>query len=112
MRLETPPITARSFEKDYFIDGDAFERAYKLSISGFSDWPEALHAEEWLVFPENIGPHLCIDETCLSTGEVYIIVFNKDAHGGKGASSLSSRAPKRRLSSKPLKEFKKTYALR
>ena len=72
MRLETPPITARSFEKDYFIDGDAFERAYKLSISGFSDWPEALHAEEWLVFPENIGPHL------------YIIVFNKDAHGRKG----------------------------
>ena len=84
MRLETPPITARSFEKDYFIDGDAFERAYKLSISGFSDWPEALHAEEWLVLPENIGPHLCIDETCLSTGEVYIIVFNKDAHGRKG----------------------------
>ena len=84
MRLETHPITARSFEKDYFIDSDAFERAYKLSISGFSDWPEALHAEEWLVFPENIGPHLCIDETCLSTGEVYIIVFNKDAHGRKG----------------------------
>lgn len=46
MRLETHPITARSFEKDYFIDGDAFERAYKLSISGFSDWPEALHAED------------------------------------------------------------------
>lgn len=46
MRLETQPITARSFEKDYFIDGDAFERAYKLSISGFSDWPEALHAED------------------------------------------------------------------
>ena len=37
MRLETHPITARSFEKDYFIDGDAFERAYKLSISGFSE---------------------------------------------------------------------------
>ena len=46
MRLETHPITARSFEKDYFIDGEAFERAYKLSISGFSDWPEALHAED------------------------------------------------------------------
>ena len=84
MRLETHPITARSFEKDYFIDGDAFERAYKLSISGFSEWSEALHAEEWLVFPENIGPHLCIDETCLSTGEVYTIISNKDAHGKKG----------------------------
>ena len=55
MRLEIHPITARSFEKDYFVDGDAFERAYKLSISGFSEWSEALHAEEWLVFPENMA---------------------------------------------------------
>ena len=84
MRLETHPITARSFEKDYFIDGDAFERAYKKTISGFKEWTEAEHAEEWLVFPENIGPYLCIDETCLSTGEVYTIVSNKDAHGKKG----------------------------
>ena len=46
MRLETHPITVRSFEKDYFIDGDAFERAYKLSISGFSDYPEKLENGE------------------------------------------------------------------
>ena len=84
MRLETHPITARSFEKDYFIDGDAFERAYKKTISGFKVWAESKHAEEWLIFPENIGPYLCIDETCLSTGEVYTIVSNKDAHGKKG----------------------------
>ena len=84
MRLETHPITARSFEKDYFIDGDAFERAYKKTISGFTEWTEAEHAEEWLIFPENIGPYLCIDETCLSTGEVYTIVSNKDAHGKTG----------------------------
>ena len=85
MRLETRPITARSFEKDYyFIDGDAFERAYKKTISGFKEWTEAEHAEEWLVLPENIGPYLCIDETCLSTGVVSTIVSNKDAHGKKG----------------------------
>ena len=84
MRLETYPITARSFEKDYFIDGDAFERAYKKTISGFGEWSEAHHAAEWLIFPENIGPNLSIDETCLSTGEVYTIVSNKDAHGKKG----------------------------
>lgn len=84
MRLETYPITAHSFEKDYFIDGDAFERAYKNTISGFSEWSETEHAEDWLIFPENIGPNLCIDETCLSTGEVYTIVSNKDAHGRKG----------------------------
>ena len=84
MRVETYPITARSFEKDYFIDGDAFERAYKNTISSFTEWTDAHHAEDWLIFPENIGPSLCIDETCLSTGEVYTIVSNKDAHGKKG----------------------------
>ena len=68
MRLETHPITARSFEKDYFIDGDAFERAYKLSISGYREWSELGHADKWLIFPENISPHVSIDETCLSIG--------------------------------------------
>ena len=48
------------------------------------EWQESDHAQDWLVFPENIGSYLCIDETCLSTGEVYTIVSNKEAHGKKG----------------------------
>lgn len=82
--METLPITARSFEKDYHIDGDGYERAYKNHLSGYLEWSELEHAAEWLIFPQNIGPHLSIDETCLSTGEVYTIVSNKDAHGRKG----------------------------
>ena len=82
--METLPITARSFEKDYHIDGDEFGRAYKDNISGFRTWEELDHADEWLIFPENVGPHVSIDETCLSTGEVYTIASNKDAHGRKG----------------------------
>ena len=31
-----------------------------------------------------MGTHLSIDETCLSTGEVYTILSNKEAHGRKG----------------------------
>ena len=84
MRLETLPITARSFEKDYHIDGGEFGRAYKDHISGFRTWEELGHADEWLIFPENVGPHVSIDETCLSTGEVYTIISNKDSHGRKG----------------------------
>ena len=30
-----------------------------------------------------MGTHLSIDETCLSTGEVYTILSNKEAHGRK-----------------------------
>ena len=31
-----------------------------------------------------MGDHLSTDETCLSTGEVYTILCNKEAHGRKG----------------------------
>lgn len=70
--METLPITARSFEKDYHFNGDNFERSYKETISGFKTWEDAEHAEDWVIIPKNMGTHLSIDETCLSTGEVYI----------------------------------------
>ena len=38
-----------------------------------------------MVFPENIGENLSIDETSLSNGELYTIVTNKAAKGKKGA---------------------------
>lgn len=82
--MDDNPIPARSLEKDYHIDGDNFERAYKNHLSGFSTWEESSHALDWLIAPWNIGSRLSIDETCLSTGEVYTILSNKDAHGKKG----------------------------
>lgn len=62
-----------------------FERAYKDFLSGYRTWKELSHAVRWLVFYKNIGPCLSIDETSLSDGELYTIVSNKDAHGGKGS---------------------------
>ena len=82
--METLPITARSFEKDNHINGDNFERSYKETISGFRIWDDSDHAEDWVTIPGNMGIHLSIDETCLSTGEVYTILPNKKAHGRKG----------------------------
>jgi transposase len=43
------------------------------------------HAEDWLIFPENIGSSLSIDETALTHGELYTIITNKAAKGRKGA---------------------------
>lgn len=54
-------------------------------MSGFNDWDDKYHAEEWLVFPENIGKKLSIDEVSLSNGELYTIVTNKKAKGKKAA---------------------------
>lgn len=82
--LDKYPITCRSLERFYPIDGDQFERAYKEHLSGFTEWIDAEHAQDWLVFPENMGPLLSIDETALNRGELYTILSNKDAHGHKG----------------------------
>lgn len=43
------------------------------------------HADEWMIFPKNIGSYLTIDETSLSQGELYTVLTNKSAHGKRGA---------------------------
>jgi transposase len=83
--LDTYPIAAQSLEKFYHIDGIQLERHYKEHLSDFRSWVESAHAEEWLIFPENIGTHLSIDETSLSNGELYTILTNKAAKCGKGS---------------------------
>ncbi len=86
--MDTLPIAASSLEKYYHINGVQFERQYKEHLSGYMEWKdseEGSHAEQWLVFPENIGPRLSIDETSMSNGDLYTIITNKDAHGRKGA---------------------------
>jgi transposase len=83
--LDTYPIAAQSLEKFYYIDGIQFERHYKDHLSDFKRWKAGEHAEEWLIFPQNTGAHLSIDETSLSNGDLYTIVTNKAAQGRKGA---------------------------
>ena len=43
-----------------------------------------MHANDWLLFPQNIGKYLSLDETSVSNGELYTILTNKEAHGKKG----------------------------
>jgi transposase len=60
-------------------------RQYRDFQSGFKDWNQRSHAKKWLLFPQNVGSHLSIDETSLSHGELYTILTNKAAKGGKGS---------------------------
>lgn len=83
--MDNCPIAARSLERPYHIDGDQLERQYKEHLSGYSEWDQKEHAEQWLVFPDNIGERLSIDETSLSNGELYTIVTNKAAKGRNGS---------------------------
>lgn len=83
--MDTYPIPAQSLEQYYHIDGLQLERHYKENLSDYNTWEQRNHADQWLVFPKNIGTHLSIDETSLSNGELYTIVTNKSAKGRKGA---------------------------
>ena len=67
------------------LNGQTLRKQYKERISGYRTWSQLGHAEEYMLFPDNFGADLSLDETCLSNGEVYTILTNKAAHGGKGA---------------------------
>lgn len=53
-------------------------------MSDFNQWNQLEHASDWILFAENMGPYLSIDETSLSQGELYTVVTNKQAKGRKG----------------------------
>ena len=69
----------------YGVNGKNLRRQYRDYLSDFKNWEQNKHAKQWLVFPENIGPYLSIDETALSKGELYTIITNKQAKGKKGS---------------------------
>lgn len=69
----------------YGVNGKKLQRQYKDYLSDFKEWGQKGHAKQWLIFPENIGPYLSIDETALSKGELYTIITNKRAKGKKGS---------------------------
>ena len=77
--METSPVTCHTLEEFYHIDGHTFEKQYKEVLSGFRQWEQLEHADEWLLFPDNIGPCLAIDESSLSNGELYTFVTNREA---------------------------------
>ena len=56
-------MSIKTIGEMYGVDGDLLARQYKQHISGFEDWDLRNTAEEYVLFPENIGTHLSIDET-------------------------------------------------
>jgi transposase len=69
----------------YLVNPNTLRRHFKKHTSGFNTWEQKEHCEDYLIFPENIGPFLSIDEVSLSKGELYTFVTNKSGHGKKGS---------------------------
>ena len=83
--MDNNPISCHLLGRLYSVDGKQLQQQYKDFLSDFHSWGQKEHADEWMLFEDNIGPVLSIDETALSNGELYTIVTNKEAKGGKKA---------------------------
>lgn len=67
------------------MNEQSLRKQYKNHLSNFYFWNQLDHAKEYIIFPENIGENIAIDETSLINGEVYTIIINKAAKGKKGS---------------------------
>ena len=82
--MDTRVDTITNIGSFYGVRSYKLNRHYKKHSSGFKDWEQKIHAEDYLLFPDNIGPYLSIDEVALSQGELYTFVTNKAGKGKKG----------------------------
>lgn len=78
MEVNTRPDTISNIASYYQVSSEKLRRHYKGKVSGFKQWNQLSHAEEYLLYSENIGEYLSIDEVSLSKGELYTIVTNKN----------------------------------
>ena len=70
------------------------QRHYKKRSSGYQQWRQKSHSEDYLVYPENIGENLSLDEVSLSKGELYTYLTNKNGRGKKGTLVTSIKGVK------------------
>ena len=69
---------------DYFgVNGQLLEEQYREHLNDFYSWDQLSHSTDWILFQQNIGPNLNIDETSLSHGEFFTVLTNKQAKGKK-----------------------------
>lgn len=87
------------------MNGHTLRKQYKEKLSDYRSWDQLEHADEYILFPENIGQDMSLDETCLSNGDVYTILTNKAAHGRKGALAAMVRGVASEAVSGILKEI-------
>lgn len=68
----------------YCVNGKYFADLYRNKLSGYAQWCERELGSGFYFNAVNIGPYMSLDETCLSNGEVWTFLTNKDGHGGRG----------------------------
>lgn len=83
--LDNHAISSEGLSTFYQIDGKRFQKQYKEKLSNFQTWDQGKHAEDYILNINNISPHLALDETAMTNGELYTILSNKSAKAKKGS---------------------------
>ena len=74
--INNTPFTCHVIGRFFRVSGKKLQRHYKKHLSSYSTWETREYAHQWIIYPENIGTHLAIDEVGLSQGELYTVVTN------------------------------------
>ena len=82
--METHEVSIKSVSDFSYLKPSVLTDYYKNHLSDYLSWDQLSHAEDYILFPENLGPDLCIDETALSNGELVTNVINRSGHGKRG----------------------------
>lgn len=80
MQVDMRCDTMTNIASYYQVNSRTLQRHYKHEVSGFKQWDQLSHAEDYLIFPENMTDKLSIDEVSLSKGELYTFVTNKNSN--------------------------------
>jgi len=80
MQVDTRPDTMSNIASYYLVNSQKLQRHYKKKVRGYKDWNQLSHADDYLIYPENITDRLSIDEVSLSKGELYTFVTNKNTN--------------------------------
>ena len=83
-KVETTALSVRLIAQMYCVSGKHIAEIYRNRISGYAQWCENELYCGFYFNTANIGPYMSLDETCLSNGEVWTFLTNKDGHGGRG----------------------------
>jgi transposase len=82
--IDNIAISCKTIGEIFDLDGKALQEQYVSHLSNFPSWYLEHHDKNHILFPENIGSHLSIDETEISQGELYTVLTNKAEKGKSG----------------------------
>jgi len=87
-----------------YLHPQTLEKQYKEHLSDFLEWRQNVD-ETALLYPENFGERMSLDETALHNGDLYTILTNKDGHGKKGSLAALIKGTKNSVISKALEKI-------